>query len=104
MPKYALIAVTAPADGMEAQYRDWYDTVHTPELLAIPGIAKSRRFRIKISNLPEAGRNQFIAIHDVETNDLNEVLTGLSQLAKPPACLDAAISRTIVAEEVFSSN
>ena len=104
MPKYALIAVTSPAEGQDTAFRDWYENVLIPELLRIPGMTGSRRFRIKSSNLGDAGRDQFIAIHEVDTDDLKAVLNGIGQTGKPPACLDPAASRTIIAEEIFSSD
>jgi len=40
----------------------------------------------------------------VDTDDLKAVLNGIGQTGKPPACLDPAASRTIIAEEIFSSD
>ena len=32
--------------GMEAEYNDWYETVHIPEVTAVPGFAAMRRGRL----------------------------------------------------------
>lgn len=42
-----LITVTSnPASAdVEGDYNDWYDNVHLPELLEVPGTVSARRFR-----------------------------------------------------------
>ena len=37
-----------PVDGKERKFNEWYDTVHTPEVLAIPGIVSAPRFDVEV--------------------------------------------------------
>jgi hypothetical protein len=40
-----LVASMTPEPGAEAEFNDWYDNEHLPNLLAVPGVLSGRRFR-----------------------------------------------------------
>lgn len=70
MAQYRLIALSNAKDGREAEFNDWYDKVHLPDMLKVPGIISGERL---VNILPAA--HKFIAIFDVETESL-EALAG----------------------------
>lgn len=45
-----------PVEGKEDEYNEWYDNVHVPELLAMPGMRSAQRFAVR-----EAGANHSTA-------------------------------------------
>lgn len=43
-----LAVISDPAPGQEDEYNRWYDAVHIPEALQIPGFRAARRFKMAI--------------------------------------------------------
>ena len=48
-----MIVLSNPTEGNEATFNEWYETVHVPEVLAVPGVVAARRFSIAQLELPE---------------------------------------------------
>jgi hypothetical protein len=73
MPKYKLVVLTRPKDGQEAEYNNWYQNTHIPEVLSIPGYKSAQRFKL---NTPMMAKDPmpYLAIYDVETSDIGAVL------------------------------
>lgn len=55
----------------EQEYNDWYDTVHLKELVALDGFVSARRLR------PVDGDGPYVAMYEVEADDLQSVLQGM---------------------------
>ncbi|OBI16514.1 hypothetical protein A5712_25970 [Mycobacterium sp. E2327] len=55
----------------EQEYNTWYDEVHLPELMALDGIVSARRFR------PVDGNGPYVAIYEIEGDDLQAVLDNM---------------------------
>jgi len=36
-----------PRPGRDDEFNEWYDTVHVPDLLAIPGVVSAQRYRLR---------------------------------------------------------
>ncbi len=53
----------------EAEFNDWYDGTHLPELLAVPGFVSARRFR-RVDGEGE-GVPEYLAVYDIEAADLS---------------------------------
>jgi hypothetical protein len=45
MPKAFLLVMPAPVPGKEDERNDWYTKVHVRELIKVPAIAATQRFR-----------------------------------------------------------
>ncbi|MBI2701798.1 DUF4286 family protein [Mycobacterium gordonae] len=56
----------------EQEYNTWYDEVHLPELVNLDGIVAARRLR------PVNGDGPYIALYEIEGDDLQAVLAGMS--------------------------
>lgn len=41
-----LVALTNPVEGKEAEYNRWYDEVHVPDMLSLPGVTWGQRFAL----------------------------------------------------------
>lgn len=75
MKKYMLTTFSYPVKGLEAEYNLWYDQVHCQDLLRVPEIKTAQRFRpLSIPGLPE---KPFLAIYEMETNDIEGVMQSL---------------------------
>jgi hypothetical protein len=49
----------------EAEFNDWNDRAHLPELLAVPGFLAARRFR-RVGD----DTGDYLAVYEVEADDL----------------------------------
>jgi hypothetical protein len=55
----------------EDEYNTWYDEIHIPELLALDGIVSARRLR------PVDGKGPYVAIYELEGDDLQAILDNM---------------------------
>ena len=58
---YVWIVQTAPVEGREDEYNDWYDHVHLADVAAIPGVESARRFEV----LDGSGKPSYFAIYEL---------------------------------------
>ena len=72
MPKGIMVVQSRPVSAeREAEYNDWYDNTHIPEILAIPGFVSARRYKVPG---PEP---IYLAIYDLEAEHLSVPVTDL---------------------------
>ncbi len=70
MSKFILVALTRCTDpAREAEFNDWYTNVHVRDALTNPGFLSGTRYRILDEPLVGEGRNQYLAIYEMETDD-----------------------------------
>ena len=84
MAKYVLIVESNCSDpAREAEFNDWYDKIHLPDVLETPGFIRATRY---VNNEPAAGKAKFIATYEIETNDIDKFLKANNEnLAKKRA-------------------
>jgi len=71
----ALMMVLATAKPGQADSLDsWYDSRHIPDLLAVPGVKSARRYDVRPMKLPEGIGPQFLALYEIEADDIDSVL------------------------------
>lgn len=80
MAKCKLIALTTPVAGKEGQYHDWYQNVHLPEILSLPGGVSAQRFKL-VAKMIGADENQYLAIYDFECDDPGVTLGAMGEAA-----------------------
>jgi len=56
-----VVTARFPVDGPVAEWQRWYDEVHVPQMLSVPGVHGVRRYR----DLQEA--DAFAAVYDIES-------------------------------------
>jgi hypothetical protein len=78
MPKGILSVQTAPADGRDQDYNDWYDNVHIPEILALAGFTSARRFKRADG---QEDSTPYLAIYEIEADNLMAAFAGLGAAA-----------------------
>jgi len=66
--KMKLVALTRPLPGREAEYHEWYDTKHLPELVNKLGMAGAQRYKLA-AKLTGSDENEYLAIYDIEADD-----------------------------------
>jgi hypothetical protein len=103
MARHVFLGLTSPVEGQEDEYNKWYNEIHIPEILRVPGIISARRFKTKVVLAPGAPSWKYICIFEVETDDLGGTLKALGKATSAPiAALDANVAGQIVAKEFFS--
>jgi hypothetical protein len=75
MPRGIIYLETMPVSGdREAEYHKWYNDVHLAEIVSVEGIVSARRFA------PTDGKGPFIAIYELDCDDLDAVVQRLGEL------------------------
>jgi hypothetical protein len=70
--------VTSPEN--DAAYNDWYDNVHLKDVFQVPGFVAATRYRLSTAQakgVEVTGQSQYLAIYEVETDDLQGALDTL---------------------------
>ena len=80
MAKFLMLVETNCNDpAREAEFNDWYDNIHIPDTLEAPGFIKATRYE----NLkPSEGKGKFLALYDIEADDIDQAMKGLSEIMK----------------------
>lgn len=101
MAKHILMALNGAKPGEEAEFERWYDAVHIPEILSIPGFVSARRFRIVNTNVQGGGGWSNMSLYEIETDDLPGALGALQGALGPltPA-MDASASANLIGSEI----
>jgi hypothetical protein len=110
-----LLVLSEPVSAADdAAYNDWYDHVHLPEVLALPGFVSARRYRMSEVQLPSQGGlesvsrrfpSRYVATYEVAgpdpavaTKALTEASSGLT--VSPAMAYDRTIA--VLFEEIRS--
>ena len=89
MPKGLLIVESRPADPARVdEYNDWYANTHLPEVCAVPGFVAARRYRVR----DESGEDRYIAVYDIDSDDLTAPLRDLRARRATAAPAPALVS------------
>ena len=73
MAKGIILVETRPSSpDRDQEYNTWYDEVHLRELVALDGFVSARRLR------PVDGDGPYVALYEIEGDDLQAVLENLN--------------------------
>ncbi len=72
MAKYTFLALTNPVAGKEAEFNEWYDKHHVPDVINVPGFISGQRFRLADSQFGGESSKAFkyLALYEIETDDV----------------------------------
>jgi hypothetical protein len=74
MAKGIFIVESRPSSpDREAEYNDWYDQIHLPEVVALPGFVSGRRLA------PVDGDGPYVALYELDAEDLKAAVAGLNE-------------------------
>lgn len=79
MAKGIMVVQSGPVPGKEAEYNDWYDNTHIPEICAVPGFTGARRFKVagKPGEAPA-----YLAIYEIEADEVTAPVQEMRARAK----------------------
>jgi len=73
MPKGIFLALSNAASGdVHDDFNQWYDDVHSKEVLALDGVKSCRRFKLAPTQImpgDDAAGRQYLALYEVEVDD-----------------------------------
>ncbi|MEP7300113.1 MAG: DUF4286 family protein [Caldimonas sp.] len=64
MTHAVMVMMTDVPNELEAQYNHWYNEIHLPEVLRVPGVLSGRRFRIHGEGV------RYMALYELESPDV----------------------------------
>ncbi len=97
MAKYTFVVLTNPTAGNEVEYNRWYNERHIPDVLNVPGIVAAQRFTLAESQMGDKNPHRYLALYEIETNDLAGTLNELKARA---GTADMVMSDAIDLKEV----
>jgi hypothetical protein len=69
MARYLLFAFSDCKDpAREGEFNEWYDNVHLPDMLEVPGMISATRW--VSAELAEGQRRKYLALYELETDNL----------------------------------
>ena len=72
MAKWLLVVNTNCTDpSREKEFNDWYNTIHLPDILEVPGFIKATRY---VNDKPGEGMGKFLATYEIETDDIDKTM------------------------------
>jgi len=80
VPQAILFVKSGPATPeREAEYNDWYDNTHIPQVLTVPGFIGATRYKTHVGK-PESGEGpQYLIVYDLDAENPAEALAELGR-------------------------
>ena len=103
MAKYTFVVLTNPTSGKEAEYNEWYNKQHIPDVLNVPGFVAAQRFRLADAQMGDNNPHRYLALYEIETNDLAAALKDLqSRVGSNDMIMSDAIDMKAVSAHLFT--
>jgi hypothetical protein len=80
MARYVMVVPSSAKPGRDDDYNAWYDSRHIHDICAIPGVISGRRFTADGAS-PNPAPAKYMALYEIETDDINQVLAGMGERA-----------------------
>ena len=93
MAKHMLLVFTNAADGKDDEFNRWYNEVHLVDVLAVDGFVAAQRFALKDMS-GSASPHRYLAIYEVETDDIDGVVERLGAAAGTMVISEAMVEAT----------
>ncbi len=82
-----ILVLSNPAAGKEREFNEWYDAVHLPEVVAMPGIVSGQRYEVHERKpdpaagvVPPPPTHRYLTVYEVD-GDLDDTIGGISAAA-----------------------
>ena len=82
MEKHMFVVFTNAVEGQENIFNEWYTDVHLKDVLKVHGIVAAQRFELSdVQRDPPPFPWRYLALYEIETDDLNRTLASLRERA-----------------------
>jgi hypothetical protein len=85
MARHTFVVFTNPVEGREDEYNDWYDNTHLSDVLKVDGIVAAQRFKLAEMDPSQESPHRYLALYEVESDDLGKVSLALSEAGESGA-------------------
>ena len=81
--RHIQIVFSNPVEGKDDEFNEWYDNVHVPELLAVPGMVAAQRYNLRDAEMyhVEGGRppeHRYCIIYQME-GDVDAIMAKIRE-------------------------
>jgi hypothetical protein len=66
MSKHIMVALMNPADGRDAEFNDWYENRHLPDILGLDGIVSAHRYRVAGPQLEAQPPFTYLTVYELD--------------------------------------
>lgn len=88
MARYTFLVLTnSTPNGDDAEFNEWYNNRHLPDVLAVEGFVAAQRFRIAELDPPQESAHRYMALYEIEADDLAKANHALTSLAGTEAMI-----------------
>ena len=103
MAKYTFVVLTNPTSGKDAEFNEWYNKQHIPDVLNVPGFVCAQRFRLADTQMGGESKHKYLALYEIETDDLPGVLKEMqSRIGTDDMIMSDAIDMKNVSAFIFT--
>jgi hypothetical protein len=85
MTRHVFVVLTNAVAGQEDEYNDWYNNRHLPDVLACNGFVAAQRFKLTEMDPGQEFSHRYLALYEVETDDLAKTNQALTEAASDGA-------------------
>ena len=93
MSRYMLLAFSKPVKGREVEYHSWYNNIHMPEVLNVPGFASAQRFKVEVPMVGEMP-GHYLALYQMKADNPEAVAAAKKALLTAEMQQSDAIDRS----------
>jgi hypothetical protein len=102
MARYTFVVFTNANDGQDDAFNKWYDNTHIPDVLKVPGFVGAKRFKLAQTTPPQPSDHRYLALYELETDNLEESRQALARAAGTSAMvLDESLDRPAAVATYF---
>jgi hypothetical protein len=69
MPRFTMMALTNAVPGGDAEFVDWYESVHLAEVLSVPGVVTAQLGEVADIAAAGAPQYRYVGIYTIEAED-----------------------------------
>ena len=81
MGRYMFLVLTNATEGRDEEFNDWYNNRHLPDVLAVDGFVAATRYRMAELDPPQTSGHRYMALYEVEAEDLAKANQALMNTA-----------------------
>jgi len=82
MSLYTFLVLTNAKDGRDDEFNDWYTNTHLADVVKIDGFVAAQRFRIVDGAHEQTPSHRYMALYEIEADDLTLVQKALAAAAE----------------------
>ena len=81
--KFIQVVFSKPVEGKDAEFNEWYDNVHIPELLTVPGMLSATRYALHEAAIyhvagAAAPEHSYMCVYEME-GDVDAIMGKIQQ-------------------------